>query len=140
RRGGVYVYGAGFACRAGARPSPPLLARRPGGRINAFVATALKRVPSTYTGLPVSKRLPRRQPATPHRRRLVTQTTPAEPRLNHVSCLSPAGIHRMAYWEWGDPANDRVLLCVHGLTRTGRDFDRLARHLAQHYRVVCPDV
>jgi pimeloyl-ACP methyl ester carboxylesterase len=46
----------------------------------------------------------------------------------------------MAYWEWGDPANDRVLLCLHGLTRTGRDFDHVARRLAQSYRVVCPDV
>jgi pimeloyl-ACP methyl ester carboxylesterase len=46
----------------------------------------------------------------------------------------------MAYAEWGDPANPRLLLCVHGLTRLGRDFDRLARALAPHYRVVCPDV
>jgi len=46
----------------------------------------------------------------------------------------------MAYWEWGDPANDRVLLCVHGLTRTGRDFDTLAQRLCGTYRVVCPDV
>lgn len=64
----------------------------------------------------------------------------AEPRLDHVLCLSPSGLHRMAYWEWGDPANPRVLLCVHGLTRTGRDFDQVARRLAKHYRVVCPDV
>lgn len=63
-----------------------------------------------------------------------------EPRLNHVTCLSPAGLHRMAYWEWGDPANDRVLVCVHGLTRTGRDFDALARQLCDEYRVVCPDI
>lgn len=55
-------------------------------------------------------------------------------------CASPAGTHRMAYWEWGDPDNDRVLLCVHGLTRTGRDFDQLAQRLSSHYRVVCPDV
>ena len=46
----------------------------------------------------------------------------------------------MAYWEWGDPANDQVLVCVHGLTRTGRDFDALAQRLAGRYRVVCPDV
>jgi pimeloyl-ACP methyl ester carboxylesterase len=46
----------------------------------------------------------------------------------------------MAYWEWGNPDNPRVVVCVHGLTRTGRDFDLLARHLASHYRVVCPDV
>jgi pimeloyl-ACP methyl ester carboxylesterase len=46
----------------------------------------------------------------------------------------------MAYVEWGDPDNPRVLVCVHGLTRTGRDFDALARALSTHYRVVCPDV
>jgi len=63
-----------------------------------------------------------------------------QPRLDFVMCASPAGMHRMAYWEWGDPQNDRVLLCVHGLTRTGRDFDVLAARLAPHYRVVCPDV
>lgn len=64
----------------------------------------------------------------------------AQPRLDYVMCASPFGTHRMAYWEWGDPDNDRVLLCVHGLTRTGRDFDELARSLSNDYRVVCPDV
>lgn len=63
-----------------------------------------------------------------------------EPRLEQVMCASPAGLHRMAYWEWGDPDNDRVLLCVHGLTRSGRDFDVLAARMAGDYRVVCPDV
>lgn len=62
------------------------------------------------------------------------------PRLDYVMCASPAGMHRMAYWEWGDPHNDKVLLCVHGLTRTGRDFDVLAARLAGEYRVVCPDI
>jgi pimeloyl-ACP methyl ester carboxylesterase len=46
----------------------------------------------------------------------------------------------MAYVEWGDPANPRVLVCVHGLSRQGRDFDTLAQDLASDYRVVCPDV
>lgn len=46
----------------------------------------------------------------------------------------------MAYIEWGDPANAKVVVCVHGLTRLGRDFDRLARTLAPDFRVVCPDV
>lgn len=69
-----------------------------------------------------------------------TSSEQLEPRLDYVMCASPAGTHRMAYWEWGDPDNDRVLLCVHGLTRTGRDFDLLARRLAGQYRVVCPDV
>jgi pimeloyl-ACP methyl ester carboxylesterase len=62
------------------------------------------------------------------------------PRLDYVTCASSSGLHRMAYWEWGDPGNDRVLLCVHGLTRTGRDFDLLAQRLAKHCRVVCPDL
>ncbi len=49
----------------------------------------------------------------------------------------------MAYWEWnatGDPAHPHVIVCVHGLTRQGRDFDTLARHLSHHARVICPDV
>lgn len=46
----------------------------------------------------------------------------------------------MAYWEWGDKHNPDVVLCVHGLTRTGRDFDVLAQSLSSRYRVVCPDV
>jgi pimeloyl-ACP methyl ester carboxylesterase len=63
-----------------------------------------------------------------------------EPRLDHVQCLDGRGLHRMAYWEWGDAANPRVLVCVHGLSRQGRDFDTLAQALCQDYRVVCPDV
>jgi pimeloyl-ACP methyl ester carboxylesterase len=46
----------------------------------------------------------------------------------------------MAYWEWGDADNPRVLVCVHGLSRNGRDFDVLAQALSEHYRVICPDV
>ena len=63
-----------------------------------------------------------------------------EPRLNHVQCLDTRGLHRMAYWEWGDATNPRVLVCVHGLSRQGRDFDVLARAMRGEYRVVCPDV
>lgn len=62
------------------------------------------------------------------------------PRLNFVNCMSPAGIHRMAYREWGDPANGRVLLCVHGLSRNGNDFDEVAKAMSDEYRVVCPDI
>ena len=57
-----------------------------------------------------------------------------------VLCGSASGLHRMAYTEWGDPANPEVVVCVHGLTRNGRDFDTLARALARRYRVICPDV
>lgn len=63
-----------------------------------------------------------------------------EARQRSVRCLSPAGFHDMAYVEWGDPRNPRVLVCVHGLTRCGRDFDYLAQSLAGEWRVVCPDV
>lgn len=64
----------------------------------------------------------------------------SEMRQHTVQCLSPEGLHRMYYVEWGDPDNPRVLVCVHGLTRNCRDFDYLARALRGHYRVVCPDV
>ncbi len=63
-----------------------------------------------------------------------------QPRQHTVQCISPAGLHQMAYAEWGDAANPKVLLCVHGLSRVGRDFDDLARALCGEYRVVCPDV
>ena len=62
------------------------------------------------------------------------------PRLEHVQCLDSRGLHRMAYWEWGDPQNPRLLICAHGLARQGRDFDTLAQALCGDYRVVCPDV
>lgn len=54
--------------------------------------------------------------------------------------MTPHGFHDAAYTEWGDPDNPQVLVCVHGLTRNGRDFDFLAQALADRYRVVCPDV
>ncbi len=54
--------------------------------------------------------------------------------------IDPHGFHRMAYTEWGDAENPRVLVCVHGLTRNGRDFDYLAERLSDAYRVVCPDI
>jgi pimeloyl-ACP methyl ester carboxylesterase len=63
-----------------------------------------------------------------------------EMRQRTVQCLSPAGFHDMAYVEWGEPDNPRLLVCAHGLTRCGRDFDFLAQALADQYRVVCPDV
>lgn len=56
--------------------------------------------------------------------------------------LGPHGFHRVAYHEWGEPASPRVAVCVHGLTRTGQDFDDLAGALAgvAGYRVACPDL
>ncbi len=57
-----------------------------------------------------------------------------------VQCIGASGLHRMAYTEWGARDNPRVLICVHGLTRNGRDFDALAETMSGHYRVICPDV
>lgn len=52
--------------------------------------------------------------------------------------------HRMAYWQWGSAQAPHVIVCVHGLTRQGRDFDVLAAALVAKaggaVRVVCPDV
>ena len=58
----------------------------------------------------------------------------------YYRALGPHGFHRVHYTEWGDPHSSKVLICVHGLTRTGRDFDFLAAALEQDYRVLCPDV
>ena len=59
---------------------------------------------------------------------------------DHVLCLSAKGFHRMHYTDWGDPGAERIVICVHGLTRNCRDFDFLAQALLPGFRVVCPDV
>lgn len=64
----------------------------------------------------------------------------AEPKRRSLQCASPKGLHRIAYLEWGDARNRDVLVCVHGLTRTSRDFDYLATELCSQFRVVCPDL
>jgi len=67
-----------------------------------------------------------------------------EPTLHYVACDDPQGGHRMAYWQWGSARSARVVMCVHGLTRQGRDFDVLAQAIVARaggdVRVVCPDV
>ena len=67
-----------------------------------------------------------------------------EPTLNFVACPDASGGHRMAFWEWGDPHAGHVIVCAHGLSRQGRDFDVLAQALRARagdgVRVVCPDV
>jgi pimeloyl-ACP methyl ester carboxylesterase len=56
--------------------------------------------------------------------------------------LSQEGFHRVAYREWGQAAAGSVpVICVHGMTRNGRDFDTLANYLSSQGRhVFCPDV
>ena len=68
---------------------------------------------------------------------MLTQTSP---RTSSLSGLSPHGFHRVVYYEWGDPANDRVVICVHGVSRNGRDFDVLGEALARTHRVLAVDM
>nr|BAF81903.1 intracellular 3-hydroxybutyrate-oligomer hydrolase [Paucimonas lemoignei] len=63
-----------------------------------------------------------------------------QPQIKSVQCISPAGLHKMVYKEWGDPTNPNVLVCVHGVTRVSDDFDNIAAALCDKYRVICPDV
>ncbi len=71
------------------------------------------------------------------------------PEFHWVSCpaQAPTGVpaHRMGVWQWGPDAdaNGHVVVCVHGLTRQGRDFDALARQLRERspaLTVLCPDI
>lgn len=58
------------------------------------------------------------------------------PRRDQFTTVTDFEIH---YSTWGDP-DDPPVLCVHGLSRVGRDFDPLARALADEYHVLCPDM
>jgi pimeloyl-ACP methyl ester carboxylesterase len=72
---------------------------------------------------------------------LPTDLFPKPDRTGSVLGISKRGFHRIAYVEWGDPHAERVAVCVHGLSRQGRDFDLLAAALADRgWRVVCPDL
>lgn len=62
------------------------------------------------------------------------------PKIGYVQCLSPYGLHKTAYREWGNPNNPKVLICVHGVTRISNDFDEMAAALCDEYRVICPDI
>ncbi len=65
----------------------------------------------------------------------------SRPVQKEVAVLTDAGFRRMAYVEWGPPRADKTIVCVHGVSRTGRDFDVLAASLAARgARVVAPDL
>ena len=61
-------------------------------------------------------------------------------RRSNVAFPVDGALKHMAVHEWGDAKNPRVVVCVHGLSRNGRDFDVLADALCGDYRVLCPDV
>lgn len=54
---------------------------------------------------------------------------------SHYMVCAGREIH---YTAWG-AADAPVVIAWHGLARTGRDMDELAAHLADRYRVICPD-
>lgn len=60
--------------------------------------------------------------------------TPNGPR----SLYLPIAGHEVHVTEWGD-RDAPALVMWHGLSRHGRDFDTIARHLAPLFRVICPD-
>ena len=62
-----------------------------------------------------------------------------QPREHEAGYLLAGAFHRLAFTAWGDPASQPVI-CVHGLSRQGRDFDALAEALAGRYYVICPDL
>lgn len=65
---------------------------------------------------------------------------PVPPRAGSYLSLGTTGFHRIAFTDWGSAMGRKATVCVHGLTRTGRDFDVLADALSARGRVVCPDV
>lgn len=65
---------------------------------------------------------------------------PKPHRRSNVAVPIDGVLKHMAVHEWGDAKNPRVVICVHGLSRNGRDFDVLADALSKDFRVLCPDV
>ncbi len=60
--------------------------------------------------------------------------------IRSIDVEGPDRRYRMSYTAFGEDQAERTIICVHGLTRNGRDFDVLAAALASDARVVCPDV
>lgn len=60
-------------------------------------------------------------------------------RAGTVRYLFGTCFYKMAFVEFGNPAAPAVV-CVHGLTRNGRDFDSLAEALSDRFHVICPDL
>jgi len=61
-------------------------------------------------------------------------------RARLLPVLGPQGFIDVAYWDWQGPPGAPVVVCAHGLTRNGRDFDILAAALSKQFRIVCPDI
>jgi pimeloyl-ACP methyl ester carboxylesterase len=60
--------------------------------------------------------------------------------IRRIQVAGPDGDYGLSFADWGSPDAARTIVCVHGLTRNGRDFDHLAIVLQDHARVICPDM
>ena len=60
--------------------------------------------------------------------------------IRRIQVDGPDRSYGLSYAEWGDPDAERTVVCVHGLTRNGRDFDHLATVLQEQAHVICPDM
>ena len=60
--------------------------------------------------------------------------------IGRVRVEDQDGSHEVSFTDWGAADAARAVVCVHGLTRNGRDFDHLAAALAADARVICPDI
>ena len=68
----------------------------------------------------------------------MTQATAQAARHTPASRYLRCEGRELHYVEWGAPDAPPVIMW-HGLARTGRDFDELARAMAGDYRIICPD-
>jgi pimeloyl-ACP methyl ester carboxylesterase len=62
-----------------------------------------------------------------------------QPREHELAYLLNGAFHRLAFTAWGNP-HAQPVVCVHGLTRQGRDFDAMAEALSDSYYLLCPDM
>jgi pimeloyl-ACP methyl ester carboxylesterase len=64
--------------------------------------------------------------------------TNIENSMSHSSGYATCAGREIHYTEWG-AQHSHTVVAWHGLARTGRDMDELARHMSARYRVICPD-
>ena len=106
-------------------------ARRRAGAVAAGLARPLAALAGRAVravGLPLPDRRGRAAARSAALKRRMTPTS------HYIRCLG----RELHYTEWG-AQHDETVIAWHGLARTGRDMDDIAAHLAQRYRVICPD-
>jgi pimeloyl-ACP methyl ester carboxylesterase len=63
--------------------------------------------------------------------------------INYADTCEPGShspLRRIAYYQFGREDNPDKVICLHGLTRNGLDFEWLALELAKDFHVICPDM